>query len=206
MHTNTNISIPDTLTTPTLSPSANSLARPFPPSPASQWLPQALPNNRIPPRPPYLPHNSPQSPQTQTKSHGMAIKCTSPFPAFYLSLTPSIPQVQHLHLGLLQKARLSQDRKRTGHRGRHLSRLQTAYQRTARSSFRVRPSFLSLSTRLIRSLGGGAYFGYYFRPKTMVPDLRMQCSITRCLTPATSTYPPHLVPDFFRLVSSIKTS
>jgi hypothetical protein len=118
----------------------------------------------------------------------------------------SISQVQYLHLGLLQKARLSQDRKRTGQRGRHLSRLQTAYQRSARSSFRVRPPSLSLSTHLIRSLGGGAYSGCYSRPKTMAPDLRMQCSITRCLTPATFIDSPHLVFGCFSLVSSIRTS
>ena len=67
------------------------------------------------------------------------------FPPSLSFAHPSTPQVQHLHLGLLQKARLSQDRKRTGRRGRHLSRLQTAYQRSARSSFRVRPPLLSLS-------------------------------------------------------------
>ena len=110
------------------------------------------------------------------------------------SLThPSIPQVQHLHLGLLQKARLSQDRKRTGHRGRHLFRVETTHQRPARSSLRVRPPFLFPSTHLIHSLGGGAYSGCYFRPKTMAADLRMQSSITRYLTSATSIIDPSFI-------------
>jgi hypothetical protein len=147
VHTNTNISIPDSLSPrPLLSPSANDQRTSFPPSTPPQWLHQANNNRiRILHHPPYLLHNSNQSLQTPTKSHGMAIKCTSPFLPPYLSLTLLSPQVQHLHLGLLQKARLSQDRKRTGRRGRHLSRLQTAYQRSARSSFRVRPPLLSLS-------------------------------------------------------------
>ena len=87
-YTNTNISIPDTLTTPTLSPSTNSpssLSRP-------PRLPPGLPNSRIPHRPLHLPHNNSKSPQIPTKSHGMAIKCSSPFHTRYLSLTPPSPR------------------------------------------------------------------------------------------------------------------
>jgi hypothetical protein len=96
----------------------------FPPSTSPQWLHRAhLNRTRILPRPPHLHHNNNQSPQTPTKSHGMAIKCIFSFPLSLSLPHPSTPQVQHLHLGLLQKARLSQDRKRARRRGRHLSRL-----------------------------------------------------------------------------------
>jgi hypothetical protein len=40
----------------------------------------------------------------------------------------------------------------------------------------------------------------------MAPDLRMQCSITRCLASATSLTQLTLVPNCFSLVSSIRTS
>jgi hypothetical protein len=144
VHTNTNISIPDSLTTPTLSPSANSLGRPFP----TLSPPMAAPG---PPQQQNPPSSSASAPQQQPiPTHPDQIswdgdKMYLSFPPSLSLAHPSIPQVQHLHLGLLQKARLSQDRKRTGQRGRHLSRLQTAYQRSARSSFRVRPFFFCLS-------------------------------------------------------------
>ena len=172
-------------------------------------LPMAAPGPPQQQNPPSSSASAQQQPQLPTNPDQISWDGDKMYLSFPRSLSlahPSIPQVQHLHLGLLQKARLSQDRKRIGQRGRHLSRLQTAYQRSARSSLRVRPFSFFISTHLIHFLGGGAYFGCYFRPKTMAPGLRMLCSITRCLTSATSVDPPHLVPDSFSLVSSIRTS
>ena len=135
----------------------------------------------------------------------MAIKCTSPFLVLYLFLTPPSPRFNIYILDyckkrgyrktaneLVAEADISPDSKPPINAQQGLL-------------FEFVP-LCSLSTRLIRSLGGGAYFGCYFRPKTMVPDLRMQCSTTRCFTSVTSIDTPHLVFHCFSLVSSIRIS
>jgi hypothetical protein len=133
--------------------------------------------------------SAPQQPPMPTHSDQITWDGDKMYPSFLVSPSLadlSIPQVQHLHLGLLQKARLSQDCQRTGHRGRHLSRFQTPHQRSARSSVRVRPTLLFLSTCLILSLGGGVCFGCYFRPRTMAPDRRMRCFTIRSFSSTSS--------------------
>lgn len=132
--------------------------------------------------------------------------------SFLLSLSlphPPTPKVQHLHLRLLQKARLSQDRKRTRRRGRHLSRVQTAHQRSARPSFRVCPFFfLSLPFSPFdpfsrwwsvfwvlfqaKNNGAGSEDAMLYHKVPHIPHFH------RLTSP--------LVPKFFSLVSSIRTS
>ena len=144
-------SLPPTLPPPLFFPPPSSLF-PFLPNPPLLPLPFPQWQHPAPTNPSldHHPHPHPllnQSHQTRNKPPGTAMKCLRPF---YLSRSPyphlpppspapsisprlssltsrvflPLPmQVQHIPLGLLQKARLSQCRKPTCRRGRPSSRI-----------------------------------------------------------------------------------
>lgn len=200
MHTNTNISIPDSLTTPTLlSPSANHLGRPFPPSTPAPMAAQGPPQQN-PPSSSVLAPQQPQIPTNPDQVSWDGDKMYLSFPPLSISRSPLYSPGSTSTSWTIAKSEVIA-RPQTNWSSRPTSLQTQNHLSTLSKVFFLSSSLLlSLLTHLIHSIGGGAYFGCYFRPKTMALDLRTQCSITRCLTSATSFDPAHLVPHCFLLV------